>query len=290
MKKSRGMSSTEYHERIIQYYKDTENAYKDSWDLNNSLSIHYGYWDDKVRNFPQSLLRMNEVMSEAASIQASDRVLDAGCGVGGSSIFIASTLGCAVTGITLSERQAKQAKENAIGKGVGNLVDFKAMNYAATNFPDASFDVVWGCESICYADNKEQFIKEAFRLLKPGGRLVVADGFVTDFSNNDHPVIRQWLDGWQVNYLETPGRFSLFMANAGFTGILYRDISKEAAHSSRRLYRFYFLAKMYLAWKKVNFSKPATEMQKRNIAACKFQYKGMKKGLWQYGLITGVKS
>ena len=56
------MQPTDYHEKIIQYYRDTENAYKDSWDLHNSLAIHYGYWDEKVTSFPQSLLRMNEVM------------------------------------------------------------------------------------------------------------------------------------------------------------------------------------------------------------------------------------
>lgn len=76
-------------------------------------------------------------------------MLDAGCGVGGSSIFLASTLGCRVTGITLSEREVEQATDNAKQKGVAALVDFKAMNYCATNFPDTSFDVVWGCESIC---------------------------------------------------------------------------------------------------------------------------------------------
>jgi tocopherol O-methyltransferase len=284
------MQPTDYHEKIIQYYKDTENAYKDSWDLNNSLAIHYGYWDKAVKSFPESLIRMNEVMMIAAGIKSADTVLDAGCGVGGSSIFLASTIGCRVTGITLSERQVKLAIENAKKKdSIDDLVDFKTMNYCATDFPDASFDVVWGCESICYADTKEQFIKEAFRLLKPGGRLVVADGFVSAFENNDNPIIRQWLDGWQVNYLETPQRFESFMQQSGFQDINYRNISNEASHSSRRLHKLYFLANLYLAWKKISFSNPATEMQKKNIKACRYQYIGMKKGLWQYGFITGKK-
>ncbi|MEN9549160.1 MAG: hypothetical protein RIR12_1751 [Bacteroidota bacterium] len=280
---------TNYQQQIIEYYRDTENAYKDSWDLNNSLAIHYGYWDEKVSTFPQSLIRMNEVMMQAAAIKSTDKVLDAGCGVGGSSIFLATVVGCSVTGITLSERQVLHAQANSKLKNVEKLVEFKTMDYCNTTFPDASFDVVWGCESVCYAATKADFIKEAYRLLKPGGRLVVADGFVQHYEHNDNPIIRNWLDGWQVNYLETPQRFEAFMQQVGFTNIIYRNISKEAAHSSRRLYRFYFLAKMYLWWKKINFSKPATAMQKKNIEACKFQYKGMKQGLWQYGIMVGTK-
>jgi cyclopropane fatty-acyl-phospholipid synthase-like methyltransferase len=220
------MQPTEYHQKIVEYYNSTEHAYKDSWDLDNSLAIHYGYWDNHVRTFPESLSRMNEVMAESVGITAVDKVLDAGCGVGGSSIYLASVKGCRVTGITLSEKQAQRAIANAKQKDAEGLVEFKVMNYSATSFADASFDVVWGCESICYADSKEQFIKEAYRLLKPGGRLVVADGFVTLFENNNDPVIRQWLDGWQVNYLESPQRFSNFMQQAGFTNVNYRDISK----------------------------------------------------------------
>jgi len=280
------MQPSKYHQNIIDYYHSTENAYKDSWDLNNSLAIHYGYWDEQVKNFPQSLLRMNEVMMDAAQIKSTDHILDAGCGIGGSSIFLAERLGCRVTGISLSEKQILKAGELAKQKGVGDKTNFEIMNYSATSFPDKSFDVVWGCESICYADSKELFIKEAYRLLKPGGRLVIADGFVTDFKNNDEPVIRQWLDGWQVNYLESPERLQQFMSTAGFENISYRDISKFTAHSSRRLYKFYFLANMYLFWKTISFSNRATEMQKKNIAACKFQYHGMKKGLWQYGLMV----
>jgi len=283
------MSQQEYHQRIIQYYRETENAYKDSWALDKSLAIHYGYWDEKVKNFPASLLRMNEVMMEMAGIKDKDRVLDAGCGVGGSSLFMASVLGCRVTGISLSQGQIEKARQYAEKRKQQGLVDFLVMDYCNTTFPNESFDVIWGCESICYAPDKAAFINEAYRLLRPGGRLVVADGFVNDINNNDHPVIRKWLDGWQVNYLETTAGFSKIMAATGFEEVSCRDISAPTMHSAKRLYRFYFLASLYLLWKKINFSKPATDMQRKNIAACKYQYLGRKKKLWNYSLMSGTK-
>ena len=76
------MKLTAYHKNIVDYYEATENAYKDSWDLDNSLAIHYGYWDEKVRTFPESLSRMNEVMIETAAIKSSDQVLDTGFFIG----------------------------------------------------------------------------------------------------------------------------------------------------------------------------------------------------------------
>lgn len=284
------MPATDYHKRIVDYYRETENAYKDSWDLDRSLAIHYGYRDEKARSFRASLGRMNEVMAEAAAIREAEQVLDAGCGIGGAAIFLAGTYGCRVQGITLSQRQVALASSNAREHGVASLVSFREDDYCHTSFPADSFDVVWACESVCYAHDKTQFISEAFRLLKPGGRLVVADGFVSDYRNNDHPFVRKWLDGWQVNYLESPRRFCEAMESAGFRDIEYRDITSQTSHSSRRLYRYYYLASMYLAWKKITWSKPPSALQKGNIAACKYQYHAMKKALWQYGLVVCRKN
>jgi ubiquinone/menaquinone biosynthesis C-methylase UbiE len=231
---------------------------------------------------------MNEVMAEMASISEGERVLDAGCGVGGSSIFLAKHFGCRVTGITLSEGQAAAARQHAEKAGIAPLTDFLVMNYMKTGFPDEQFDILWGCESICYADDKAAFVKEAFRLLRPGGRLVIADGLVTRFEHNEHPVNRKWLDGWQVNYLESPERLCAHLRFAGFEQVVYRDITRETSHSARRLNRFYYLAKIYLEWMRLKGRKP-TEMQRKNIDACRYQYLSRKKGLSGYGLVCGRK-
>jgi tocopherol O-methyltransferase len=145
---------------------------------------------------------------------------------------------------------------------------------------------VWGCESICYAEDKQKFTKEAWRLLKPGGRLVVADGFVNKSEYNDRPIIKKWLDGWQVLNLSSPKRFEYLLDLEGFVNIQYRDISKNVAHSSRRLLKYYFLAKLYLWWKTITFSNRSTRMQRKNIIACWHQYWGLKLNFWQYGIFV----
>jgi tocopherol O-methyltransferase len=278
-----------YFDTIIKYYSESENAYKDTWNLNESLSIHYGYWDKKVRNFHESLWRMNEILSEKAQIKKSDKVLDAGCGIGGSSIWLAKNIQCTVTGISISEKQINNAQNLAFKNNVNELVKFEQMNYCKTDFEDESFDIVWALESVCYAENKLDFIKEAFRILKPNGRLILADGMVNQIKNNNHPIVRKWLDGWVVNYLETPENWKKYALNTGFRYFEYNDITPFIQHSSKRLLLYSIAGYVWAMYRKYIVRKPFTELQLNNTKGAWYQYWGLKRKLWNYGLFITHK-
>ncbi len=280
---------TNYEDNIIKYYETNEASYVDGWDLNNSNAMHYGYKDATTKTFGDTLKRMNSILATMATIQKTDTVLDAGCGVGGSSVYMAKKIGCTCVGITLSALQAAKANDLAINKNVHQLVSFKVMSYMNTTFAAETFDVVWGLESICYAPDKEKFVQEAYRLLKPGGRLIIADGMVTKFENNENIIIKKWLQGWQVNYLESPTRLQQFYKNTGFTNVTYTDITKPTKASSKRLLWIYYGSTLWGFWKKITLRYKWTKEQEQNIAACKYQYKGMQQGLWGYGVVVGTK-
>jgi cyclopropane fatty-acyl-phospholipid synthase-like methyltransferase len=278
-----------YYNKIKEYYASTENSYIDSWHMNQVHALHYGYWDDTVESFPASLLRMNEILKQTANVKPTDVVLDAGCGVGGSSIYLAKEIGCHCVGITLSPTQLPYAQKFALANKVNQLVEFFEMDYCKTLFDDETFDVVWGNESICYAHDKNEFVQEAYRLLKPGGRLILGEGFVPKKENNSLPAVRKMLDGWQINYLDTPNDFIGYMKNAGFATTNFTNITPFVMHSSKRLLRISILATLYGWWKTITFKNRWTPVQKANIKTIWYQYFALKRKDWMYGIVLGVK-
>jgi cyclopropane fatty-acyl-phospholipid synthase-like methyltransferase len=162
---------------ISRYYDLSEVHYRKIWDLDKSRSLHYGYWDDSVKNFHEALLNINKVLAEIAEIKEGENILDAGCGVGGSSLWLAMEKNCTVKGISLNTRQIGKANASAKEFDMHEKVSFEQKDYTNTFYAANSFDVVWAIESVCYADDKSDFLKEANRVLKPGGRLIIADFF-----------------------------------------------------------------------------------------------------------------
>ncbi|WP_445366430.1 methyltransferase domain-containing protein [Methylomonas sp. BW4-1] len=234
------LSSSELQADAAKHYDDCYNDYLVAWCNRDNLALHYGYWDEaKPYDQHQALLNKNQVLYEKAGIQASDKVLDAGCGIGGSTIWMAKQHGNRVTGITISAKQADYARQHAKRHGVAELVDFEVADFCATPFPDASFDVVWALESSCHALKKGDFLREAWRVLRPGGRIVVCDGFVLQrqFNEQQWQAVVTCLNGWAVPNLCARDEFTDLLEQQGFQTIVCHDITAQTHASVEHMFR-----------------------------------------------------
>ena len=279
-------------DEIVHYYDDTISQYRRIWKLNENMAMHYGFWMDEVQNFGAALAKQNAVTAARAKIKAGEIVLDAGCGVGGSSVFLAQR-GCRVTGITLSAKQIGLAQENARQHGVSDLTTFEVNDYTKTGYSDASFDVIWAMESVCHADNKRDFIEEAYRLLKPGGRLVLSDGFAAKalFSPDEQHIMNTWLHNWAIKELAFLDGFLNDMKEIGFKNVTCEDMTPYVMRSSRMM-RFWARMGLWhsntLRFFRIRRSYD-TEAKRGNMKGSIAQYPAFRDDLAKHCIVLGVK-
>src|SRR6266702_5809475 len=186
--------------RICAYYDQTWLDYRMLWLNPQNRAIHFGYWEKHTRSHAQSLLAMNRVLANSLGICSGQRILDAGCGVGGSAIWLAKTYDVQVVGITPVASQVARAHRYAQEQGVADQVSFEQQDYTHTAFSDASFDVVWAMESLCHAPDKRLVLAEARRLLRPSGRVGMVEYMRPHRPHAavDEALLHSWLSGWAI--------------------------------------------------------------------------------------------
>jgi len=143
------------------------------------------------------------------------RVLDVGCGIGGSSRILAKYYGFNVTGITISSAQVKRARELT---PTGLNCNFQVMDALNLTFEDGSFDAIWSVEAGAHMNDKNKFADEMLRTLRPGGYLALADWNSRDLrecppSFVERLVIKQLLEQWVHPHFISINEFGNILRN-----------------------------------------------------------------------------
>ena len=214
--------------RIKKHYDDCSPSYQEMW----GKHIHHGLWRPGSEHLTkeQAQEALVEDMLSHANLPRNAKVLDVGCGVGGTSCKLAA-LGHSLTGVSLSTKQIEMAKANAAREGVS--VRFLEMDGEKLSFPgeEGTFDAVWISEALSHFPRKDAFFAHAMRLLKPGGKVVVVDWFRAD--NIGAALLDGCIaaieKGMLVPPMETVTGYCKLLTAAGGRPIYMDDISKETA-------------------------------------------------------------
>ena len=212
-----------------------------------SYNMHFGFWRAGLNPLRREgmLVEMNRVVGRALRLGNAQPgattqrrcVVDMGCGAGATARTLVgddpSLYAITVTNVAVQNRIA--AKLDAAA-GVADRMAHLEADYTRTGLPAAQADGAWAVESACYADGtaKADFVREAARLLKPGARLAVVDGFLLRRQPGRLAswLHRLWADSWAVPTLAVREDFVAALRDNGFEDIEVTSLRWRVAPSA----------------------------------------------------------
>lgn len=211
--------------KIQAHYDLASPYYKELW----GSHIHHGYWLTGKEGKEEAAQNLIALLIQKSGLKRGAKVLDVGCGIGGTSIYLAKELDCDVTGITISPVQVGMAREAA--QGMKNPPRFQVDDANAISVT-GTFDIVWAVEMISHLRDRDNLFRRAGELLKPGGKMCVTDWCKDEglSAANERKYIDPIEEGMLVS-LPTFSEYLQHIANHGFRLLYYEDISARVVRT-----------------------------------------------------------
>jgi cyclopropane fatty-acyl-phospholipid synthase-like methyltransferase len=213
---------------IRTYYDENTNLFLKFSGNKKAQNIHRSLWVEDTEALEDALNTSNALIkAEIESIAPTNaRIADLGCGVGASLFYIHPRLQnpAPALGLTLSPVQAKLAGESAKQLGLQSQIRFAEGDFTSVPLPSKSLDAVYSVEAVCHAVDPEKYFKEASRLLRKGGKLIIVDDYQAAHPFTQHE--QKWLDayiaGWYVPGVRTIEQTNQF-ANAHHLNLIKNE-------------------------------------------------------------------
>jgi len=244
------------------------------------------------KDFKQAKVDFVLQMLYWSDCRVAKRILDVGCGIGGTSRILAKQFPHAeVIGITLSQDQAKRAQKLAEDQGLNN-VRFEVMDALNMTFPDNSFDLVWACESGEHMPDKAAYVNEMSRVLAPGGTLAVATWCQRDtppeFTQEEKDRLQYLYDEWSHPHFISYEEYQRIMEK---TGSLEQVVAENWVEQTLPSWRHSNWVGVFDPWPVIFKFNPIIWYRViREIVCIERFHRAMRDGLMTYGMIKAVKS